>query len=297
MPHYQRRSNLSPLLLLGILLFTLYLLIRVSLRNANARTISPHLTQIRTLDPLPKDGRLVFIGDVHGCVKELNQLLEKLEFNPTRDKLVLTGDLVSKGPDSLGVLSRAAELGAICVRGNNDDKVIRWKVFLDGLPDREMQEYLDPNDVPLDLKLNSDHELIARIMDDSTFQYLISCPLILDVPSFGIYVVHGGLMPGIPLRDQVPYDVMNMRNIKKNGKPTKSKNKGRSWSKVWNEAQIGNENPRTVVYGHQASRGLNIKKFSIGIDTGCVYGGELTAYVLPERKLVSVHCDKYTDDD
>jgi bis(5'-nucleosyl)-tetraphosphatase (symmetrical) len=62
------------------------------------------------------------IGDVQGCDAALQQLLAQIDFSPSRDRLVLLGDLVNRGPDSLAVLQRMAALGnaATCLLGNHD---------------------------------------------------------------------------------------------------------------------------------------------------------------------------------
>ena len=64
--------------------------------------------------------RRVYVGDVHGCLSELDALLERVEFRAGTDRLCSVGDLVNKGPDSHGVLRRMIDLGAIAVRGNHD---------------------------------------------------------------------------------------------------------------------------------------------------------------------------------
>ncbi|WP_343153849.1 symmetrical bis(5'-nucleosyl)-tetraphosphatase [Buchnera aphidicola (Mindarus keteleerifoliae)] len=63
-----------------------------------------------------------FVGDVHGCYKELRSLLQKVKFDSNQDELWLSGDLVSKGPDSLDVLQYVFSLGksAKVVLGNHD---------------------------------------------------------------------------------------------------------------------------------------------------------------------------------
>lgn len=76
------------------------------------------------------DGRFLVMGDIHGCLDEFNELVNKMQYQQGRDRLVLLGDLTDKGPDSLGVVRRARELGAMCVRGNHDDKVIRIASYL-----------------------------------------------------------------------------------------------------------------------------------------------------------------------
>ncbi|CAK7203385.1 hypothetical protein SEUCBS139899_006118 [Sporothrix eucalyptigena] len=68
--------------------------------------------------------RFVFVGDVHGQRKPLDELLEKIDFEVGNDHLILVGDLINKGPDSAGVVQLAMELGASAVRGNHEDRVL-----------------------------------------------------------------------------------------------------------------------------------------------------------------------------
>ncbi|EPE08028.1 ser thr protein phosphatase family [Ophiostoma piceae UAMH 11346] len=68
--------------------------------------------------------RFVFVGDVHGQRKSLDELLEKINFETGHDHLVLVGDLINKGPDSAGVVQLAMDLGASAVRGNHEDRVL-----------------------------------------------------------------------------------------------------------------------------------------------------------------------------
>jgi hypothetical protein len=68
---------------------------------------------------------VIAIGDVHGCIDELQDLLRLCDYRPG-DLVVFLGDLVSKGPDSIAVVQMAREIGAIAVRGNHDFEVIRW---------------------------------------------------------------------------------------------------------------------------------------------------------------------------
>ena len=65
---------------------------------------------------------IYLVGDVQGCDEELGLLLARLDFSPSRDRLVLLGDLVNRGPTSLAVLQRVAALGdaAVCLLGNHD---------------------------------------------------------------------------------------------------------------------------------------------------------------------------------
>jgi hypothetical protein len=85
------------------------------------------ITPIATQNDLKE--RIFVIGDVHGCATEFNALLDAVHFNASTDQVILAGDLTSKGPDSIGVIRRAKEIGALCVRGNHDDKIVRLKTF------------------------------------------------------------------------------------------------------------------------------------------------------------------------
>ncbi|CAK7209060.1 hypothetical protein SBRCBS47491_000309 [Sporothrix bragantina] len=68
--------------------------------------------------------RFVFVGDVHGQRKPLDELLDKIDFEVGNDHLIFTGDLINKGPDSAGVVQLAMEVGASAVRGNHEDRVL-----------------------------------------------------------------------------------------------------------------------------------------------------------------------------
>lgn len=107
-------------------------------------------------------------------------------------------------------------------------------------------------------------------------------------------------------QNQDPWVVLNMRGVKKSGKVTRNGDKGRPWSEIWGEmmgrcdgfglegeevdvqARKGRKEedyallcyPATVIYGHAATRGLDVKRWSFGLDTGCLYGNRLTALVL-----------------
>ncbi|CAG8630368.1 2546_t:CDS:2 [Dentiscutata heterogama] len=241
---------------------------------------------------------LIFIGDVHGSLDELEMLLKKINYNSTNDHLIFVGDLVAKGPESIEVVKLVKKYGSSCVRGNHDDKVIRWKVFLEMLGRRgiKLKDYVKKNELPPHLSMETEHVNLARNIDKELYEFLSSCPIVINIPEQDLYVVHAGLLPDVPIDQQDPDDIMTMRNIKDNGKPTKSLKKGKSWSHYWNIAQKSSPTPKTVIYGHDASRGLNIKEFSFGLDSRCVYGGELTALKWNEgRSIHSVPCGRYTD--
>jgi hypothetical protein len=93
--------------------------------------------------------------------------------------------------------------------------------------------------------------------------------------------VHAGFVAGLRMQRQNPRLMMNMRSILPDGTATAKHFSNWPWARLW-------DGPESVVFGHDADRGLQLYERATGIDTGCVYGGRLTAYLLPEQKLVSV---------
>src|SRR5690606_35296703 len=71
-------------------------------------------------------GRSIIIGDVHGCYDELLLLLEKVDFNEEKDRLIFVGDLINKGPKSLEVVLFVQKLNAECIKGNHELRFIEY---------------------------------------------------------------------------------------------------------------------------------------------------------------------------
>ena len=210
--------------------------------------------------------RTLIVGDVHGCREELEDLLEQSGWEED-DQLVSVGDLVAKGPDSLGVVRLLRKLGARAVRGNHDQHCLKW-----------WDARLAGDEPP---KLKPAHQEVADALEEEDWRWLAGLPLWIELEEHDALVVHAGLLPDLPLEDQDPYDLMNMRSILDDGAASRSYTEGTPWAERW-------PGPRLVVFGHDAVRGLQTRPHAIGLDTGCVYGGWLTGVWLPERDLVSV---------
>ena len=71
--------------------------------------------------------RTLVIGDVHGCLDELRALLVRCSFDGASDRLVLLGDLLDRGPDPVGCVQFARELGAESVVGNHEETHLRFR--------------------------------------------------------------------------------------------------------------------------------------------------------------------------
>lgn len=125
-----------------------------------------NLTYIQVKDDGALPRRLFAVGDIHGCLDEFNALLDTIQYDyASGDRLVLLGDLVAKGPDSSGVVQRARELNAWCVRGNHDDKVVRLATFQRSKMYQSHQKGLKvvpEGKVHDPLKLDNHHVHIAR---------------------------------------------------------------------------------------------------------------------------------------
>jgi hypothetical protein len=207
----------------------------------------------------------IVIGDVHGCADELTALLAVCAAGRD-DRVVLVGDLVAKGPDSRGVLALVRETGARSVLGNHDAVVLR------------ACEALAAGKTPT---TRPGHTALARELSDDDVALLASLPLYLRLPELSALIVHAGVVPGVPLERQERDVLLNVRTIDAAGKPSSKPDGGVLWGSVW-------PGPELVVFGHHASMGLQRHPHAIGLDTGCVYGGRLTAYVMPEGRFVSV---------
>lgn len=292
--------------------------------GTNSRPHIAGLIQTKDLDTslLPghpkasKSRRLIFIGDIHGCKNELEELLKKVKFDEATDHLVSVGDIVTKGPDSLGVVDLLREKKASVVRGNHDDRVILMaeRHHRHGRDERE-QDVMARSKSKDDVKLP---EAVARALTKEQLKWLQSFPLILKighVKGVGeVVVVHGGLLPGLPLDSQDPVSIMNMRSIDlKTHVPSKQHHHklegSKPWFKIWGKYQrllpamakwtgpkTGLETTQmTVVYGHDARMGLQVSRFSKGLDTNCARAGQLTALILDEQgneHVVQVQCTK-----
>lgn len=86
--------------------------------------------------------RLIIVGDVHGCLDELKELIEKCNYDPQTTSVVILGDLVNKGPYSAEVIQYVRQSGFYCIRGNHDDSALCYALKL-SVPKPHYLLYLD----------------------------------------------------------------------------------------------------------------------------------------------------------
>jgi len=205
--------------------------------------------------------RTIFIGDVHGCARELRDLLDKVGISG-EDQVVFVGDLVARGPDTPDVLRVVREVAALCVRGNHEHRMILANAARKG---HQRGPRLGPS-----------HQALLDELDEQDWAQLDELPLSLEFPDHGIRVVHAGVVPNVPFHAQQAWNLMHLRSLTSRGAGS-DRYSVRSWAEDYKEEPH-------IVFGHNAQAGLQLHEFATGLDTACVYGGTLTALVLQDNQ-------------
>jgi len=212
----------------------------------------------------------IIIGDIHGCSDELNKIICKTNFSSGTDKLFLTGDAFARGPDPLGVWQTIVEHQAQMVLGNHDVRLLKQlRIVLSGK---------DTGD------LKSDQLYTIRQLESvhtEIFHWLSSCPLYIETEYF--LLVHAGINPVRGLPGTSFEEFISIRSWPQK----KDLLDGPRWHDFYEKKYP------LLIFGHDAPNGLVIKKhkgrtYLLGLDTGCVYGGKLTAYSIEDEVLVQV---------
>jgi len=228
---------------------------------ANNSSIAPAL--------LPEGLRVYAIGDVHGCstmLAALHRLIAKDAAARPAVRMVLLhlGDYVDRGPDSAAVIARllgpspVAGMECVSLLGNHD--AMMRDALAPGASEAIVQGWLANGG---DATLRS-YGISARDrggwgkIPEPHRHFLANRPLIWSAGGYAF--VHAGLRPGLPLGDQTEQDLLWIREPFLAARP---------------EAL-----PMVVVHGHTPSPKAEILRHRIGIDTGAVYGGNLTCLIL-----------------
>ena len=231
-------------------------------------------------------GPFDIIGDVHGCRPELERLLTDLGYTLTRDasgrpvdavhpdrRAVFVGDLVDRGPDSPGVLrlvmGMVAQGNAYCVPGNHEDKLLR---ALRG-KNVKISHGLETTLEQLAAEPEEFRDQVATFIDGLVSHYVFD--------GGNLVVSHAGLVERMHGRTSG-----RVRSFCLYGETTGETDEfGLPVRYPWANDYRGRA---TVVYGHTPTPEPEWINNTICLDTGCVFGGSLTALRYPERELVSV---------
>lgn len=218
----------------------------------------------------------IFVGDVHGCAAELEALLAKADYDAARDRLLLTGDAFSRGPDPLAVWQLIRDTGAEMVLGNHDARLLKQLITL--AKGRKPKEKF-PDQGYTRAQLQPVHgEILA---------WLRQCPLYIAEDAF--LLVHAGIHPKKGLRGTRRAEFLKIRTW-----PPSSDLARPRWHDFYEPVHP------LLVFGHDAPGGLVLKKragrpYLLGLDSGCIYGGQLSGYVLEEARLVQVESQQAAD--
>lgn len=238
-------------------------------------------------------GPFDIVGDVHGCADELEALLQKLGYGvewhdgeprvtpPAGRKLVFVGDLVDRGartPDVLRIVMAAVDAGhAYVVQGNHDRKLSRWMAGRAVTVSHGLQESIDQ----LAAQPEAFRARVRSFLDDLRSHYWLD--------GGRLAVAHAGLK-----EEMIGRGSPTVRDFALYGETTgESDEFGLPVRADWAASYRGKT---TVVYGHTPVLDEEWVNNTICIDTGCVFGGKLTALRWPERETVAVQAARvYAD--
>lgn len=239
-------------------------------------------------------GPFDIIGDVHGCADELEALLGLLGYritwpappeggpdappdctlvSPPGRRLILLGDLVDRGPRIADTLRIAMALVAgnqgLCVLGNHEYKLLRWLRGHAVHVSQGLQASLDQLDAA------------GAVFQARVEAFLASLPCHIWLDGGRLAVAHAGIKA-----DMMGKTSRTIQSFCLYGAPTGERDAdGLPVRLDWAQAHDGTV---MVVYGHTPVAAPEWRNNTLNIDTGCVFGGRLTALRYPERTLLSV---------
>lgn len=262
---------------------------------------------IKSLPPSSNRLPLFIVGDVHGCARELAELIESAKKHIAQFQLVLVGDLFTKGPDPVGVFEIIQDHKALCIKGNHD-----WALWstINQSHKRNFHSLAEHTKQTLhlirfhkraifDLLCNLPHAFTSTIQSElKRAQW---------EKDYSLMVVHAGIDATKGLTQTTERMLLTARYVRWDAKGGEKKlivvpsgyrsemlnAQNRTEDPIlkerfrWHELHQG---PELIVFGHDAKQGLFRKTLPsgrpicVGIDTGCTYGHSLTGY-FPEVDL------------
>jgi len=201
--------------------------------------------------------RLLAIGDIHGCLDQLKTLIALVK--PTvDDQVVFLGDYVDRGPDSFGVIDYLIEFA----------KSLPATVFLRGNHEQMFTDYLAGHE-PTTFLMNGGLKTLSSYQSNGEWPIPLPHRTFLEalhnvVETEAHIFVHAGLRPGVPLTEQDIIDLLWIRR-----------------EFVTSDYDWG----KTVVYGHTPLKAPLLTGARLGLDTGCVYGRQLTCCDVRTRQI------------
>ena len=203
--------------------------------------------------------RTIVVGDLHGCYDELMALMDKVNLGE-KDRVICVGDLITKGPKNKEVLELFMNDPRFSTVIGNHDLALRRK--------------WNGEDIELKPAQKEAHKEL-RGEKDAYASFFNRVPFTIDLDTH--LVVHAGLRPNVELYSQTTGDMTRLRTLG----PDRESDDGTPWYHVYHGEKI-------VLFGHWPAPEPRRGKHAIGLDTGCVYGYNLTAYIIEEDEFVNV---------
>ena len=204
--------------------------------------------------------KIFAIGDIHGSANKLGTLMEKIPIDYTNDILVFIGDYIDRGPSSFEVVDYLVKLkqehpDIVFLKGNHEDMLQK---YLEGI---DRFTYLfNGGQQTLDSYLNRKNKSEFSPIPANHLEFYKS--LVLHYQTEDYIFVHAGMRENVPLKKQKPEELMWIRE-----------------DFIHSKFDFG----KRVIFGHTPFSEPLVQRNKIGIDTGAVYGNQLTCIQLPDE--------------
>jgi len=234
--------------------------------------------------------RLIIIGDIHGCIDELNELMQALAPS-IDDQLFFIGDLIDRGPDSIGVVRQVVQwskqMDVKLILGNHEEKFLRY-----------VQHIKDGSGIEKQMKRIDEFPQLLDALGDDELRFLQQAYHSIHLPAYNSLLIHGGLCRDIQFC--LPATYLYQEDNSDINKQLSLLNKTRYLNPEGKFVSYGEEKPEDIFwaddykgqfghiyFGHHPFMQPDPYKFThaTAIDTGCVYGGWLTAVELSDNNV------------
>ncbi len=273
--------------------------------------------------PNPSNPSVFAIGDLQGCGGQLDLLLDSIEANAAGASLVFVGDLVNRGPDSLGCLRRIRAMGdrARLVLGNHDLHLLavargvrprgRSDTLGDLLAAPDLEDLLDwLRQQPLALMADGHLIVHAGVLPQWTTEQTLALANEVSAVLRGsgwldfLAQMYGNEparwrddLQGTDRLRCIVNALTRLRFCTAEGEMEFTTKEGPGQPPAgympWFDVPERLTQDTAIVFGHWSTLGLTLRPNVIGLDTGCVWGGKLSALRLSDRKLVQVDCPQH----
>lgn len=229
-----------------------------------------------------EEGRIIVIGDLHGCYREAQTMLDELSITDD-DVVIFAGDLIDRGEHSGKCVDLAMKHRAIV--GNHEEKCLMYHHQIRDGSRRET----DP--------MPQKHRATRDQLREEHYSWMEQLPHIIRLPQHRSAVVHAGAFVGLPLEQQTIRHLLHIQCVNPalgndhtywfSKRPTTHPGNSfevvpdesyQFWTAFW-------KGPERLIFGHSVLNQPLILEHAVGIDGGCCFGHELWAWVLPDERI------------